>query len=88
LPTGFWDFFKYINSSIVKSLEWLPSHLDKLTAPCPAPKAKPPYWHFSFFFFFIFFDRLLLCRPSWHQTCNAPASASWVLGLQACITIL
>jgi hypothetical protein len=27
-----------------------------------------------------------LCRPGWPQTQRSTASASWVLGLEACIT--
>jgi hypothetical protein len=36
--------------------------------------------------FFFFWDRVSLCSPRWPQTHNPPASASCMLGLQACTT--
>lgn len=35
------------------------------------------------FFFFVFLDRVSLCHPSWPRIHYPPASASWMLELQA-----
>jgi hypothetical protein len=39
------------------------------------------------FYLFIYFNRVLLRSPCWPRTRDAPASASWVLGLQARVTM-
>jgi hypothetical protein len=35
---------------------------------------------------FGFWDRILLCRPDWPWSHDPPASTSWLLGLQVCLT--
>jgi hypothetical protein len=40
----------------------------------------------SCFIYFFFWDRVLLCRPSWPRSCYAPASTFWMLGLHMYIT--
>lgn len=35
----------------------------------------------------LFSDKFLLYSPGWPLICHSPASDSWLLGLQACITI-
>jgi hypothetical protein len=37
--------------------------------------------------FVCFWGRILPCIPGWPETLNSPASASWVLRLQACTTM-
>jgi hypothetical protein len=37
--------------------------------------------------FFIFWDRVLLCSPNWPWTCDPPASAYRMPGLQMCATM-
>jgi hypothetical protein len=41
----------------------------------------------SLFFPLGFWDTVLLCDPGWPQTCDPPASASWVMELQSCTTM-
>jgi hypothetical protein len=46
------------------------------------------YKTFTFFaFFFFFWEGVLLCSLAWPGTWDPPASVSWALELQVCITM-
>jgi hypothetical protein len=61
---------------------WIKNHMYK------SPQGKWNGPHASFIFVcFVFWDRVLLCIPSWPQTLHAPNSACQMLGSQLCTTV-
>jgi hypothetical protein len=55
----------------------------------PVPPKKEKEWRSTYLLIFIylcFWGRISLCSPGWPWTCSFPASGSWVLILQVCIT--
>jgi hypothetical protein len=49
-------------------------------------KGSTLLWFFHLFWFGLF-EIVSLWNPGWPGTCDPPASASWVSGLQVCVTM-
>jgi hypothetical protein len=73
-------------------LRWsLVNLLPGLASNCDSPNLSLPGARIIGLLFLVlvlFFDRVFLCSSGWPWSQNPPASASWLLGLQVCITVL